>query len=51
MTILNKAKAHFREIANSGTGSIEVPEWDTTIYWKIGGQNFEIGRASCRERV
>jgi hypothetical protein len=40
MTILNKAKAHFREIANSGTGSIEVPEWDTTIYWKIGGQNF-----------
>ena len=34
MTILNKAKAHFREIANSGTGSIEVPEWDTTIYFR-----------------
>ena len=40
MTTLNKAKQHFREIANKGTGSIVVPEWDTTIYWKIGGLNF-----------
>lgn len=40
MTVLNKAKAHFREIANKGTGSISVPEWDTTVYWKIGGLNF-----------
>ena len=40
MTTLNKAKQHFREVANKGTGSIVVPEWDTTIYWKIGGLNF-----------
>ena len=40
MTTLNKAKAHFREIANAGTGSIEIPEWDTTVFWNIGGQNF-----------
>ena len=40
MTTLNKAKAHFREIANKGTGNIKVPEWDTTVYWKIGGLNF-----------
>jgi hypothetical protein len=40
MTTLTKAKQHFREIANKGTGSIVVPEWDTTIYWKIGGLNF-----------
>tara|TARA_R110002074_G_scaffold49404_2_gene126112 strand:+ start:200 stop:571 length:372 start_codon:yes stop_codon:yes gene_type:complete len=40
MTTLNKAKAHFREIANKGTGHITVPEWDTTVYWKIGGLNF-----------
>lgn len=40
MTTLNKAKQHFREIANKGTGSIEVPEWETTVFWNIGGQNF-----------
>jgi hypothetical protein len=40
MTTLNKAKQHFREIANKGTGQMSVPEWETTVYWKIGGLNF-----------
>lgn len=38
--VLDNAKAHFSKIANKGMDSIEVPEWDTTIYWKIGGLNF-----------
>lgn len=40
MTVLNKAKEHFREIANQGTANIDVPEWGTKVYWKIGGLNF-----------
>lgn len=38
--VLSKAKEHFKEVANKGQGSIEVPEWGTTVYWQIGGLNF-----------
>lgn len=38
--ILSKAKEHFKEVANQGQSSIEVPEWGETIYWQIGGLNF-----------
>lgn len=38
--VLDKAKSHFATIANKGMDSIEVEEWDTTVYWKIGGLNF-----------
>lgn len=38
--VLSKAKAHFAEISNKGMESFEVPEWDTTVYWKVGGLNF-----------
>ena len=38
--VLTAAKKHFVEVANGGMGSFEVPEWETTIYWKIGGLNF-----------
>lgn len=40
MTVLSKAKEHFKEIANQGTAHIDVPEWDTVVYWNIGGLNF-----------
>lgn len=40
MTVLNNAKEHFKEIANQGTAHIDVPEWNTVVYWKIGGLNF-----------
>ena len=40
MTVLNKAKAHFKEIANQGTAHIDIPEWGTTVYWNISGLNF-----------
>lgn len=40
MTVLSKAKEHFKEIANQGMGHIEIPEWETTVYWRIGGLNF-----------
>lgn len=39
-TVLSAAKEHFKEVANQGMANIEVPEWKTTIYWKIGGLNF-----------
>ena len=38
--VLSKAKTHFAEISNKGMDSMHVPEWDTTVYWKIGGLNF-----------
>ena len=38
--VLTKAKSHFAEISNKGMESFEVPEWDTTVYWKVGGLNF-----------
>ncbi len=38
--VLSKAKEHFKEIANQGMASIEIPEWQVTVYWKIGGLNF-----------
>lgn len=38
--VLTKAKEHFKEIANKGTTSVDVPEWGTKVYWKIGGLNF-----------
>jgi hypothetical protein len=38
--VLDKAKSHFADIANKGMDSVEVPEWDTTVYWKVGGLNF-----------
>lgn len=38
--VLDKAKAHFAQVANKGMQSLEVEEWDTEVYWKIGGLNF-----------
>ena len=38
--VLDTAKMHFAEISNKGMESFEVPEWDTTVYWKVGGLNF-----------
>lgn len=33
--ILNKAKAHFREVLAQGLrGPIKVPEWDTEVWYK-----------------
>lgn len=32
--ILEKAKNHFRERLAAGLGSIEVPEWGTTIHFR-----------------
>ena len=40
MTVLNKAKEHFKEIANQGTAHIDIPELGTVVYWNIGGLNF-----------
>lgn len=38
--VLQKAKTHFAEISNKGMDSLEVPEWETTVYWRVGGLNF-----------
>ena len=40
MTVLNKAKEHFKEIANKGQAHLDVPEWGTVVYWNISGLNF-----------
>jgi len=33
--ILNKAKAHFREVLSQGLkGPVRVPEWDTEVWFK-----------------
>lgn len=34
MTVLNKAKSHFHNILAQGLQKVEVPEWETTIYYK-----------------
>ena len=34
MSVLNNATKHFKEQLTSGLKSIEVPEWETTIYFK-----------------
>ena len=38
MSVIDQAKAHFKDIVSGGMKSVDVPEW-------------KIGRASCRERV
>lgn len=38
--VLANAKKHFHSLNSGELDSIEVPEWDTTIYWKKGGLNF-----------
>lgn len=32
--IIERARAHFTEQLNNEMQSIEVPEWDATIYWR-----------------
>lgn len=39
MSVLNKAKEHFNNQMTGQMKSVEVPEWDTTIYFKTV-QNF-----------
>ena len=39
-SVLGNATAHFKSALSGELKSVEVPEWDTTIYWKIGGLNF-----------
>lgn len=34
MSVLDKAKNHYQTILSGGLQSIEVPEWETTIYFK-----------------
>ena len=34
MNVLEKAKAHFQEQLSNEPKSIEVPEWECTIYYK-----------------
>lgn len=38
--VLQKAKKHFHSLNSGELQSLEVPEWETTVYWKIGGLNF-----------
>ena len=38
--VLQNAKAHFHSLNTGEMDSIEVPEWQTTVYWKKGGLNF-----------
>ncbi len=33
-SVLDKAKNHYQTILSGGLQSIEVPEWETTIYFK-----------------
>ena len=40
MSVLNKAKKHFHSLNSGELNSIEIPEWETTVYWKSGGLNF-----------
>ena len=65
VNVLGNAKTHFRGALGQELKSIEVPEWDATIYFKTASSfmiekkildlhskgSMEIGRASCRERV
>jgi len=35
MSVIDKAKAHFREVLSQGLkGPIKVPEWDTEVWYK-----------------
>lgn len=34
MSVLNKAKGHFRDQLAGDLNSIEVPEWETTVFFK-----------------
>lgn len=35
MSIIDKVESHFQEVLSSGLqGPIEVPEWDTKLWWK-----------------
>ena len=34
MSVLDKAREHFKEQMANGLQSVEVPEWDVTIYFK-----------------
>lgn len=38
--VLANAKKHFHSINSNEMDSMEVPEWQTTVYWKKGGLNF-----------
>ena len=40
MSVLQQAKKHFHSLNSGEMNSIEVPEWGTTVYWKMGGLNF-----------
>jgi hypothetical protein len=40
MSVLNKAKKHFHSLNSGELNSIDVPEWETKVYWKMGGLNF-----------
>lgn len=34
MSVLNKAKEHYKSQLGGGLMSTQVPEWDTTVYYK-----------------
>lgn len=34
MSVMQKARSHFKEQLAGELNSLEVPEWETTIYWK-----------------
>jgi hypothetical protein len=38
--VLQQAKKHFHSLNSGDLQSLEVPEWGTTVYWKVGGLNF-----------
>ena len=40
MSVLQKAKKHFHSLNSGELNSIDVPEWETKVYWKMGGLNF-----------
>lgn len=40
MSVLNNAKKHFHSLNSGELNSLEVPQWETTVYWKSGGLNF-----------
>ena len=34
MSVIQKAKSHFKDAIAGGNKAIEVPEWETTLYFK-----------------
>ena len=38
--VLQQAKKHSHSLNSGDLQSLEVPEWETTVYWKVGGLNF-----------